>query len=121
MLEKAGDPETIKYAPSSSRRSYLFLGDYVDRGIYSVEVVMLLMAIKVNYPKSFILLRENHECRNMTDHFTFREECLRKFDQDVYKLFMEVFDALPLSCIADKKYLCMHGGISPDLKKISQI
>ena len=58
---------------------------------------MLLMAIKVNYPKSFILLRGNHECRNMTDHFTFRSECIRKFDQDVYKLFMEVFDALPLS------------------------
>lgn len=57
----------------------------------------------------------------MTDHFTFREETIKKFDQEVYDLIMEAFDALPLAWLAGKKYFAMHGGISPDLKKIDQI
>jgi serine/threonine-protein phosphatase 2B catalytic subunit len=67
MLDKAGSPAEI---------NYLFLGDYVDRGIYGVEVVLMLAAIKINYPKNFILLRGNHESRNMTENFTFREEAI---------------------------------------------
>ena len=67
MLNKAGDPSTI---------NYLFLGDYVDRGIFGLECVMLLLAIKINFPKKFILLRGNHESRNMTDSFTFRNEII---------------------------------------------
>jgi serine/threonine-protein phosphatase 2B catalytic subunit len=63
MLDKAGPPSDM---------NYLFLGDYVDRGIYGVEVLLLLFAIKINYPKNVILLRGNHESRNMTENFTFR-------------------------------------------------
>ena len=67
MLNKAGDPSTI---------NYLFLGDYVDRGIFGLECVMLLLAIKINFPKKFILLRGNHESINMTESFTFRNEII---------------------------------------------
>ena len=109
MITKAGEPGTI---------NYLFLGDYVDRGILGIEVVLLLLAIKINEPKSVVLLRGNHESRNMTESFTFRYEVLQKFDIEVYDLFMEVFDALPISALVSKKYIAMHGGISPDLLKI---
>lgn len=112
MLEKAGKPSKI---------NYLFLGDYVDRGIFSVEVMILLFALKINFPESIVLLRGNHECRNMTQHFTFREETLTKYDEEVYNLIMEVFDAMPLAAIVNKKYFAVHGGISPDLKKIEMI
>jgi serine/threonine-protein phosphatase 2B catalytic subunit len=67
------------------------------------------------------MLRGNHECRNMTDHFTFRSEVIDKFDEEVYELIMELFDCLPLCGLADKKYFITHGGISPELKKISKI
>lgn len=97
------------------------MGDYVDRGIFSMEVVILLLALKINYPSSLVLLRGNHECRNMTQHFTFREEAIKKYDEDVYKLVMEVFDAMPLAAIVNKKYFAVHGGISPDLKKIDSL
>lgn len=71
MLNKAGHP---------SKLNYLFLGDYVDRGIFGLECIMLLISIKINYPKKFMLLRGNHESRNMTEIFTFRDEVISRFD-----------------------------------------
>ena len=112
MLNKAGDPAKL---------NYLFLGDYVDRGIFGLECMVLLVAIKLNHPKGFILLRGNHESRNMTESFTFREEVISRFDNEVYEAFMDLFDALPISCLVDDKYLAMHGGISPELENIEQI
>lgn len=112
MLNKAGDP---------SKLNYLFLGDYVDRGIFGLECVLLLLAIKSNHPKKFMMLRGNHESRNMTESFTFREEVISKFDNEVYDTCMELFDSLPIACIVDDKYLAMHGGISPELNLIDEI
>jgi serine/threonine-protein phosphatase 2B catalytic subunit len=112
MLNKAGHP---------SKLNYLFLGDYVDRGIFGLECIMLLISIKINYPKKFMLLRGNHESRNMTEIFTFRDEVISRFDNQVYDSFMELFDALPIACVIDEKYLAMHGGISPNLNSIQEI
>jgi len=67
MINKAGDPSNL---------NYLFLGDYVDRGIFGLECMVLLISIKINFPKKFVLLRGNHESRNMTESFTFREEVI---------------------------------------------
>ena len=67
MISKAGEPGSL---------NYLFLGDYVDRGIFGIEVCVLLFSIKLNQPKSVIMLRGNHESRNMTETFTFREEVM---------------------------------------------
>ena len=71
MISKAGEPGNL---------NYLFMGDYVDRGIFGIEVCILLFALKLNFPKSIVLLRGNHESRNMTETFTFREEVLMRFD-----------------------------------------
>ena len=109
MLTKVGDPANI---------NYLFLGDYVDRGVFGIEVCVLLFCMKQNYPKSVILLRGNHESRNMTETFTFREEVLTHYDIEVYEQFMEIFDALPIACQVSKKYLAMHGGISPEMDSL---
>ena len=112
LLSISGNPETNKY---------LFLGDYVDRGIFSIEVMVLLLSIKINKPALITLLRGNHECRQMTSVFNFREECLAKFDQEVYDVFLEMFDCLPISAIINGKFIAFHGGISPELKTIADL
>lgn len=112
MLNKAGEPSTL---------NYLFLGDYVDRGLYGIEVCLLLFALKINHPRTVMMLRGNHETRNMTETFTFRGEVLKRYDVEIYDLFMEVFDNMPVSCNISNKYLAMHGGISPSLQELDQI
>ena len=112
LLEIGGNPDTTKY---------LFLGDYVDRGIYSIEVVILLYALKINYPSSVILLRGNHESRQMTTFFNFRAETLYKYDEETFSAIMDSFDALPLACTVNNKFLAVHGGISPDLVTLSDL
>jgi serine/threonine-protein phosphatase 2B catalytic subunit len=112
MFEKVIDKKNI-----GPKCKLLFLGDYVDRGDFSIEVLIYLFCLKINFPNEVVLLRGNHESRAMTEHFTFREEVLIKYDEDseLYDYFMEAFDAMPVSADVNGDYLCMHGGVSPDL------
>jgi predicted MPP superfamily phosphohydrolase len=90
----------------------LFLGDYVDRGPMGIEVLILVMAMKVKYPKKVIMLRGNHETRLITQTFTFLSETIQKYDQKLYFHLMDAFDALPLVCIVNNNLFCVHGGIT---------
>ncbi len=108
----------------SDGKRYLFLGDYVDRGMFSCEVMLYLLALKVRYPDRIWLLRGNHECRTVSSYFGFRDECDAKYGLAVYNQFMGSFEALPLAAILSTfygRFLCLHGGISRDIASVADI
>ena len=105
--------------PPKSR--YLFLGDYVDRGDKSVEVITLLFALKVKYPDHIFLLRGNHESPEMTELFGFAAECRRKLNSTMWPCFLRAFDTMPIGAVIGHQYFCIHGGISPELKSLDDV
>ena len=102
--------------------NYLFMGDYVDRGYYSVETLTLLVALKVRFRNRITILRGNHESRQVTQIYGFYDECLRKYGNvNVWKWFTDLFDLLPLTAVVENKIFCLHGGLSPNLDSLDQI
>jgi len=112
LMHTAGKPKNTKY---------LFLGDYVDRGQFSTEVIFYLFAHKITYHRTFFMIRGNHECRHITKFFNFKEECIYKYDLEVYDSIMKAFDNLPIAATINHKFFCVHGGLSPDISVLKDI
>jgi len=102
--------------------SYLLLGDFVDRGFYSVETFLLLLALKVRYPDRVFLIRGNHESRQITQVYGFYDECLRKYGSvSVWRYCTDVFDYLSLSALVEGEVFAVHGGLSPTVSTLDQV
>ncbi|OHS92938.1 Ser/Thr protein phosphatase [Tritrichomonas foetus] len=85
------------------KTSYLFLGDYVDRGMYSCEVIMLLYSLKCLFPDKIYLIRGNHEFKDLTENYGFKFECLHRASQSFYDKVVESFSALPICALIKSK------------------
>ncbi|KAG9391644.1 Calcineurin-like phosphoesterase [Carpediemonas membranifera] len=114
--------ELFRYCGKAPDTNFLFLGDYVDRGYYSVECATILLTLKVRYPGRLTLLRGNHESRQITQVYGFYDECVRKYGSVViWKMLTELFDFLPLAALIENQILCLHGGLSPAIETIDNI
>jgi protein phosphatase len=101
--------------------NYLFLGDYVDRGKHSVESLILLYCYKIIYPKKVFLLRGNHECAAINKLYGFFDDVKRRYNMRLFKMFTDVFNCMPVAAVISGKILCMHGGLSPEMRTVDQI
>lgn len=113
--------EIFNLAGTPPNTKYLFLGDYVDRGLFSLEALAVLLSYKILYPESVTLLRGNHESRTLTQFYGFLEDCKNKFSEAMWLEACNLFDCFPLAAIIDNKILAVHAGLSPSLHSISDL
>lgn len=95
----------------SETNPYLFNGDFVDRGSFSVECIFTLFGFKLLYPNHFFLSRGNHESVNMNQMYGFTGEVVAKYSQTMSEMFTIVYNWLPLCHCINQKILVMHGGL----------
>jgi protein phosphatase len=106
---------------------YLFLGDYVDRGSFSLETVCLLFALKCRYPQQIHLIRGNHEDPTINSIYGFRDECQRKLREDseepdsCWNRFNRAFEWMPVGAVIEDRILCLHGGIGGAINSVQEI
>ena len=104
----------------------VYLGDYVDRGTMSTEIVITLCCMKVNEPEKIIMLRGNHESQRSISNkeYTLKDECFDKYSFKIFKEFMDLLDYLPLACYvhwSEGNFFCCHGGIPFTIPTIEEI
>lgn len=112
IFEKGGFPPKSKYC---------FLGDYVDRGSYSLEVILLLLSLKIKFPNHIFLLRGNHESPEVSMIYGFYSEIVNKYSSYVFDYIQTVFSKLPLCAVVGEEIFCVHGGIGEDTPLLSEI
>jgi len=105
----------------SPRNAYLFNGDFVDRGQYSCECVLTLLAFKLLYPKSVHLNRGNHEARDINSRDGFEKEVCMKYNPAVFDLFSDCFTCLPLAAVINDQIFVVHGGLASTDFTIQQL
>ncbi|KAM6220926.1 serine/threonine-protein phosphatase with EF-hands 2 [Rhynchocyon petersi] len=110
----------------SPERAYVFNGDFVDRGKDSIEILMVLFAFMLVYPKEFHLNRGNHEDHMVNLRYGFTKEVLYKYQihgKKILKTLQDVFCWLPLATLIDEKVLILHGGVSDktDLELLAKL
>lgn len=105
-----------------AQTKYLFLGDIIDRGEFSFETIFLIFTLKILYPLNVFIIRGNHETKNLSTQYGFRQNILDLYQSDsLYSKFVDVFSFLPIAAVIDNSYFCVHGGIGQNIKKAQQI
>jgi len=108
--------------PDPKETKYLFLGDIVDRGEFSLETLTLIMILKILFPNNVYIIRGNHEFAEICESFGFLNEIMTQYgDIKLFNEFTDAFSFLPLAAQIGPNILCIHGGIGPFISDIQTI
>lgn len=100
----------LGFADQKKVNSFVFLGDYIDKGSNSIDVLNRLFELKKKAPQKIILLRGNHETKDVNSFYEFQSAV--KDNPKLYKTVNKTFDSMPIAAILNKNIFCVHGGIS---------
>ena len=108
---------------SFSTTRYVFLGNYIGRGVFSVQCLALLLAMFCLCPQNMILLRGVNEVEENSSQLGFEDEIKEDYGPEttLHRQFQEVFANLPIACLVNREILCVHGGVTKKVKTIMQI
>ena len=126
-FESYGNPSDNIQNGDINVMQYIFLGDFCDRGNQSLEVILLLFALKIKYPHFIYLIRGHHEDIAINEFYGLGDECKEKLKDDIhkedsiFKKINQVFDFLPFGVLVDNNILCIHGGIGSSIKLLDDI
>ena len=126
-FESFGNPSDDNQMGDINVMQYIFLGDFCDRGIYSLEVILLLFALKVKYPDFIYLIRGHHEDRTINEKYGLGDECKDRLLDDIknplsiFSNINKVFDCLPFGILLDNNILMVHGGIGSSINTLDDI
>ena len=102
-------------------QKYLFLGDYVGDGKENIETICLLLCLKVKYPSNVFFMRGYHELSYVNEKDGFKAEVVKRFDEELYNNFNELFNYFPMGAIIGSKILCINSGISNEIMSIDTV
>ena len=113
--------QILKSCDMPNQTRYLFLGDIVDRGDFSIETLSLLYVLKISFPNNVYIIRGNHEFESSCLKGGFFSEVTSIYNNRlIYNAFVKSFEYIPIAAKIGP-YICLHGGISPDLKSLKQL
>lgn len=103
----------IKTFGSPIRTKYLFLGNFVNNGNFSIQVTTILFLMKILFPTNVYILRGFEEFRDSCDDSGFWNEIYKTYghNRQLYMSFMRAFSFLPLAAVVDNSLFCVSGGI----------
>jgi diadenosine tetraphosphatase ApaH/serine/threonine PP2A family protein phosphatase len=126
-FESFGNPSDDNQMGDINVMQYIFLGDFCDRGLYSLEVILLLFALKIKYPDFIYLIRGHHEDKTINEKYGLGDECHERLLDEIqnplsiFSNINKAFDYLPFGVLVDDNILLIHGGIGSSIHTLDDI
>ena len=126
-FESYGNPSDDNQMGDISVMQYVFLGDFCDRGYNSLEIILLLFALKIKYPQFIYIIRGHHEDKYINEEYGLGQECIDRLSDDIrdpssiFSNINKAFDLLPFGVLVDNNILMVHGGIGSSINSLDDI